>query len=92
MRQIEILTSGVPPYYRMMGKRLFGQGIEYPLWRFAGWPDRLMRKHLYLDFTGYKRSKKLMSAPINEIIPGFKSVREHGLNRRRSAHVPYRES
>jgi hypothetical protein len=39
-----------------------------------------MRKHLYLDFTGYKRSQKLMSAPVDEIIPGFKSVREHGLN------------
>jgi len=37
-------------------------------------------EYLYLDFTGYKRSKKLMSAPVNEIIPGFKSVREHGLN------------
>jgi radical SAM superfamily enzyme YgiQ (UPF0313 family) len=73
-------SLGVPLYYRMLGKRLFGKGIKYPLWRFAGWPDRFMRKHLYLDFTGYKRSEKLMSAPVNEIIPGFKSVREQGLN------------
>ena len=38
------------------------------------------REYLYLDFTGYKRSKRLMNAPVTEIIPGFKSVREHGLN------------
>lgn len=37
-------------------------------------------EYLYLDFTGYKRSKRQMNAPVNEIIPGFKSVREHGLN------------
>jgi hypothetical protein len=39
-----------------------------------------MRKHLYLDFTGYKRSKGVMQAPVNEILPGFKTVREKGLN------------
>ena len=39
-----------------------------------------MRKHLYLDFTGYKRSKGVMRAPIDEILPGFKTVRDHGLN------------
>jgi hypothetical protein len=70
----------VPLYYRLLGKRLFGEGIKYPLWRFAGWPDRFMRKRLYLDFTGYKRSKKIMRAPVDQIVPGFKSVREHGLN------------
>jgi hypothetical protein len=39
-----------------------------------------MRKHLYLDFTGHKRSKGVMQAPVTEILPGFKSVREQGLN------------
>jgi hypothetical protein len=39
-----------------------------------------MRKHLYLDFTGHKRSKGVMQAPVDEILPGFKSVREKGLN------------
>jgi hypothetical protein len=43
-------------------------------------PDRFMRKHLYLDFTGYKRSSGVMQAPVNEIQPGFQSVREKGLN------------
>jgi hypothetical protein len=73
-------SLGVPLYYKMLGKKLFGHGIKYPLWRFAGWPDRFMRKHLYLDFTGYKRTNKLMSAPLHEINLGFRSVREHGLN------------
>ena len=60
--------------------KLFGDGIKYPLYRFAGVPDRFMRKHLYLDFTGYKRSKGVMQAQVGEILPGFKSVREKGLN------------
>jgi hypothetical protein len=62
------------------GRKLFGSGIKYPLYRFAGVPDRFMRKHLYLDFTGYKRSKAVMTAPVGEILPAFKSVREKGLN------------
>lgn len=73
-------SLGVPFYYYMLGRKLFGDGIKYPLYRFAGVPDRFMRKHLYLDFTGYKRSKDVMRAPVDEILPGFKTVREHGLN------------
>jgi hypothetical protein len=73
-------SLGVPFYYYMLGRKLFGDGIKYPLYRFAGVPDRFMRKHLYLDFTGYKRSSGVMQAPVNEILPGFQSVREKGLN------------
>jgi radical SAM superfamily enzyme YgiQ (UPF0313 family) len=73
-------SLGVPLYYYLLGRKLFGNGIKYPLYRFAGVPDRFMRKHLYLDFTGYKRSKSVMTAPVGEILPGFKSVREKGLN------------
>src|SRR5437870_1122301 len=73
-------SLGVPLYYYMLGRKLFGNGIKYPLYRFAGVPDRLMRKHLYLDFTGHKRSKGVMQAPVDEILPGFRSVRERGLN------------
>jgi len=73
-------SLGVPLYYYGLGRKLFGNGIKYPLYRFAGVPDRFMRKHLYLDFTGYKRSKGVMHAPVDEILPGFKTVRDHGLN------------
>jgi hypothetical protein len=62
----------------MLGKKLFGNGIKYPLWRFAGWPDRLLRKHLYLNFTGRKRDHAGMKPFEKEIVPEFKSVR--GLN------------
>jgi hypothetical protein len=73
-------SLGVPIYYYMLGRKLFGNGIKYPLYRFAGVPDRFMRKHLYLDYTGYKRSKGVMHAPVDEILPGFKTVRDQGLN------------
>jgi hypothetical protein len=73
-------SLGVPLYYYGLGRKLFGNGIKYPLYRFAGVPDRFMRKHLYLDFTGHKRSKGVMRAPVDEILPGFKTVRDHGLN------------
>src|ERR1044072_8413285 len=73
-------SLGVPLYYKMLGKKLFGDGIKYPLWRFAGWPDRFLRKHLYLAFTGYKRTKNLVRSNVGEISPAFRSVREQGLN------------
>src|SRR5262245_27497012 len=71
---------GVPLYYSLLGKRLFGHGIKYPLWRFAGVPDRLMSNRLYLDFTGYKRSSAGMDRSDKEILPSFQTVREKGLN------------
>ena len=73
-------SLGVPIYYGMLGKKLFGQGIKYPLLRFAGMPDRLMRKRLYLDFTGYKRNPAGMDPFEGDIIPAFQTVQEKGLN------------
>lgn len=71
-------SFGVPLYYQMLGKKLFGHGIKYPLYRFAGVPERLLRKKLYLDFSGYKRKKELMAPFPDEIVPGFETVK--GLN------------
>jgi hypothetical protein len=71
-------SAGVPIYYQMLGKKLFGNGIKYPLWRFAGVPERFLRKKLYLDFTGYKRTSALMQPFEKEIIPEFETVK--GLN------------
>lgn len=73
-------SVGVPIYYSKLGKRLFGQAIKYPLARFAGVPDRFIRKHLYLDFTGHKRNRNGMQPFESEIVPGFQNVREKGLN------------
>jgi radical SAM superfamily enzyme YgiQ (UPF0313 family) len=77
-RSLTRFTFGVPVYYHLMGKKLFGQGIKRPLYRFAGLPDRFSRKHMYLDFTGHKRDLKGMKPFEEEIIPGFETVR--GLN------------
>ncbi|HEX8072597.1 MAG TPA: radical SAM protein, partial [Pyrinomonadaceae bacterium] len=85
-------SLGVPLYYKMLGKRLFGPGILYPLCRFAGLPDRFLRRRLYLDFTGRKRNRAGMKPFEREIVPGFETTR--GLNMidasvlRRPAHTP----
>lgn len=71
-------SMGVPLYYKMLGRKLFGEGIKYPLYRFAGLPDRFIRKHLYLDFTGKKRDRRGMRPFSQEIIPGFETIK--GLN------------
>jgi radical SAM superfamily enzyme YgiQ (UPF0313 family) len=73
-------SLGVPIYYSMLGRKLFGHGIKYPLLRFAGMPDRLMRKRLYLDFTGYKRNSGGMDPFEGDLVPAFQNVREKGLN------------
>ncbi len=73
-------SMGVPIYYGMLGKKLFGQGIKYPLLRFAGMPDRFMRSRLYLDFTGYRRNPAGMEPFEGDIIPAFHTVQEKGLN------------
>lgn len=71
-------SLGVPLYYKMLGRKLFGEGMKYPLWRFAGFPERLMRKKLYLDFSGHKRNRSGMKPFDREIIPGYETVK--GLN------------
>jgi len=71
-------TLGVPVYYRMLGRKLFGSGVKYPLYRLAGLPDRFMRKHLYLDFSGKTRNKAGLKRFESEIPPGFRTVT--GLN------------
>jgi radical SAM superfamily enzyme YgiQ (UPF0313 family) len=47
---------GVPLYYYGLGRRLFGAGIKYPLFRLAHVPERLLRRRLYLDFSREARS------------------------------------
>jgi radical SAM superfamily enzyme YgiQ (UPF0313 family) len=71
-------SLGVPLYYYLLGRRLFGHGIKYPLYRFAGVPDRFLRRRLYLDFTGRRRDRSGMKPLEREIVPGFETVR--GLN------------
>jgi len=71
-------SMGVPFYYSMLGRKLFGEGIKYPLYRLAGFPERLLRKHLHLDFTGKRRDKGGLKPMTEHIVPGFETVK--GLN------------
>jgi radical SAM superfamily enzyme YgiQ (UPF0313 family) len=43
---------GIPIYYYMLGRKLFGQPMKYPLFRLAHMPEWYLRRHLYLDFSG----------------------------------------
>jgi len=48
---------GVPAYYYLMGRRLFGQPMKYPLFRLAHFPERFLRRKLYLDFSGSREPR-----------------------------------
>jgi radical SAM superfamily enzyme YgiQ (UPF0313 family) len=41
---------GVPFYYYLLGRKLFGPGMKYPLFRFGHFPERFLRRKLYLEF------------------------------------------
>jgi len=43
---------GIPLYYYLLGRRLFGAAMKYPLLRLGHFPERWLRRHLYLDFSG----------------------------------------
>jgi hypothetical protein len=43
---------GVLLYYYMIGRRLFGASMKYPLLRLGHFPEKWLRRHLYLDFSG----------------------------------------
>jgi hypothetical protein len=38
--------------FLLMGRRLFGAAMNYPLYRFAHFRESLLRRKLYLDFSG----------------------------------------
>lgn len=40
---------GVPLYYYLLGRRMFGSAIKYPLLRLAHFPEKILRRRLYLD-------------------------------------------
>src|SRR5262249_38143390 len=48
---------GIPIYYYMLGRKLFGDAIKYPLYRLARFPERFLRRKLYLDFSGDKPAR-----------------------------------
>jgi len=48
---------GIPIYYYLMGRRLFGAGMKYPLFRLGHFPEWFLRRKLYLDFSGRQRPR-----------------------------------
>lgn len=68
-------SMGIPLYYRLLGRRLFGEGMKYPLYRLGGYPECLLRKHLHLDFSGWKRDKRGIERNDEVIVPGFETIK-----------------
>jgi radical SAM superfamily enzyme YgiQ (UPF0313 family) len=56
---------GVPIYYYMMGRRLFGKQMKYPIMRLAHFPESILKRRLYLDL----REKSTMKVPEYVEIP-----------------------
>ena len=46
---------GIPIYYYLLGRKLFGRAVKYPLLRLAHMPERWLRRRLYLDYSGSAR-------------------------------------
>jgi radical SAM superfamily enzyme YgiQ (UPF0313 family) len=42
---------GIPIYYYLLGRKLFGEKMKYPLWRLAHVPEWALRRRLYLDLN-----------------------------------------
>ena len=56
---------GIPIYYYMMGRRLFGKQMKYPIMRLAHVPEKILKRRLYLDL----RTKSPMQVPETVEIP-----------------------
>jgi radical SAM superfamily enzyme YgiQ (UPF0313 family) len=83
-------SLGVPLYYAMLGRRLFGRAMKYPLWRFAGVPERLIGRHLYLNFSGRPRRRSGLPRYANDIVPAYQSVQGLGMiDLKRTASLPH---
>lgn len=59
---------GVPIYYYMLGRRLFGKTMKYPLMRLAHFPENILKRRLYLDL----REKSKLVVPDSVEIPAPK--------------------
>lgn len=60
---------GVPIYYYLLGRRMFGKTMKYPLLRLAHFPERILRRRLYLDL----REKSHLQVPETVAIPHAKA-------------------
>jgi hypothetical protein len=50
---------GTPIYYFLLGRKMFGKNIKYPLWRMAHVPESLLRRRLYLHLDAPAKRFKI---------------------------------
>jgi radical SAM superfamily enzyme YgiQ (UPF0313 family) len=60
-------AAGIPLYYAMLGRKYFGSQMLYPLLRLGWYPEWLLRRKLYLDFSG--RTQPRLTPPEHVPIP-----------------------
>jgi hypothetical protein len=65
---------GVPIYYYLMGRKLFGDAIKYPLFRLGHFPEWLLRRKLYLDFSNGHRPKFRVPERVDIPEHGFRPM------------------
>jgi hypothetical protein len=53
----------------MMGRRMFGKQMKYPLMRLAHFPEKILKRRLYLDL----REKSHLQVPETVEIPQSKA-------------------
>ena len=58
---------GIPIYYYLLGRKIFGSGLKSPLFRLAHFPEWFLRRRLYLDFSG--RMQPRWQVPPHVSIP-----------------------
>ncbi|MBI3668572.1 MAG: B12-binding domain-containing radical SAM protein [Acidobacteria bacterium] len=55
----------IPMYYYLLGRRLFGRGMKYPLFRLGHFPEWFLRSRLYLDFSGRRTPRYLVPDQVD---------------------------
>jgi radical SAM superfamily enzyme YgiQ (UPF0313 family) len=53
-----VYNLGIPFYYYLLGRRLFGKAMKYPLLHMGHFPEWILKHKLYLDFSG-KRTPRM---------------------------------
>ncbi len=56
---------GIPLYYYLIGRKLYGPPMLYPLLRLGHFPERMLRRKLYLDFSIGRRPR----FNVPEVVP-----------------------
>jgi hypothetical protein len=76
-------SLGIPLYYYALGRKLFGREMKYPLLRLGHFPEWMLRRKLYLDFSNGDEAKyhvpDHVPVPEDRMRPSLPDVDSHGL-------------